>query len=314
MTGETRTTRWPVAVLVVAAAFFGVAPTGTKYAMGGFGPVTVLTIELVAAGGVLWLVVLTRGYRRPASLGRVFLLGVLEPGLAYLFVSFGLQLTTASNAALLGGLECGFVVILAALFLHERAGWSVIAAVGIAVLGMVVLEGSVSFGAPGLGDLLMTAGTLSAAVYTIVARRLSPGDDPLTVTALQFTVGSALVLPLAVCRWSTGAEQIPIGVPMRFWTAAALVGVLGFGASFVLYNAAIVRIAAGPAGVIINLAPAFGLASAVLWLGETLTTARAVGAALIGLSVVLFISVERGNQLAARRSRDPVPVSELPRR
>ena len=284
----------PVAALTLSAVSFRVASTGTKFALDGFGPVTVLVLELVAATIVLWILLLRRGYRRPRSWRRVLLLGALEPGLAYLFFSFGLSLTSASNGALLTGLESGFVVVLAAVFLRERVGWPVLVAVVIAVLGMVALEGDGRFDGPGLGDLLIVAGTLCAAAYTIVARRLSPDDDSLTVTTHQFTAAAALVLPLAVVRWRSGAESMPgPEVAPRFWVTVALVGIVGHGCSFLLYNAAIVHIAAGPAGVIINLAPGFGLISAVWWLGEAMTSQRVVGASLIALSVALFIAAER---------------------
>lgn len=296
------TRRSPAVTLLLAAVFFGIAPTGTKYALGGFGPVTAMLVELLAATVVLWIAVLRRGYRRLLDRRRVIVLGLLEPGLAYLLFSLGLKLTTASNAALMSGLECGFVVVLAALFLHERAGWSVIAGVLLAVVGLVVLEGGAGdLGAPGFGDLLMAAGALSAALYTIVARGLAPEEDPLSVTAHQFAIATAVVLPLAGSSWSTGTEALPVGVPLRFWLVAAVVGVLGFAAAFLLYNCAITAIDAGPAAVIINLAPAFGLASAVLWLGEALTPQRGVGAALITLSVGLFVAVEKANQLARGR-------------
>lgn len=297
------TLRRPTVTLLAAAALFGVAPTGTKFALGGFGPVTAMLIELLAATAMLWLVLLRRGYRRLSSWRRVILLGLLEPGLAYLLFSFGLKLTTASNAALMTGLECGFIVVLAAVFLRERAGWSVIAAVLLAVVGLIVLEGEgTNFGAPGVGDLLMAAGAMSAAVYTIVARRLPPEEDPLSVTAHQFAIATAVVLPLAGSRWSSGAEALPVGVPLQFWLVASVVGVLGFAAAFLLYNAAITSVEAGPAAVIINLAPAFGVASAVFLLGETLSGNHILGAILIASSVVLFVAVERANQLTAARA------------
>ena len=290
----------PAALLTLAAGLFGISATGTKWALRGFGPVTVLTVELVAATAVLWVLLLRRGYRRPVSWPRVLLLGALEPGLAYLLFSFGLTHTSASNEALLSGLESGFVVLLASIFLSERAGWSVIAAITIAAAGMVVLEGSTRFAGPGLGDLLVAGGALSAASYTVIARRLSPDDDSLTVTTHQFTAALAIILPLAMFRFATGAESVPSDVPAPYWLVAALVGILGFGASFVLYNAAIVHIAAGAAGVIINLAPAFGLASAVLVLGERLTAERAIGAGLIAMSVAVFVAVEYRNTRGGR--------------
>ena len=47
-------------------------------------------------------------------------LGLFEPALAYLGQTAGLTRTSATNGALIMGLECVFVVILAALVLRER--------------------------------------------------------------------------------------------------------------------------------------------------------------------------------------------------
>ncbi len=69
-------------------------------------------------------------------------------------------------------------------------------------------------------------------------------------------------------------------------------GVVGYAASFVLYNYAIARVRAAPASIIVNLIPVFGLASAVFWLGDPLTVARILGAILIGLSVTVFTATE----------------------
>src|SRR6202035_844500 len=52
------------------------------------------------------------------------------------------------------------------------------------------------------------------------------------------------------------------------------------------------RVRAAPASIIVNLIPVFGLASAVFWLGDSLTAARVLGAILIGLSVTIFTAAE----------------------
>ena len=44
-----------VAALALAALGFGLATTGTKYALGGFAPVGLLTVQLLAATVVLWI-------------------------------------------------------------------------------------------------------------------------------------------------------------------------------------------------------------------------------------------------------------------
>src|SRR3954471_24846930 len=73
--------RFPAAALLLAALFFGIAPTGTKYVLSRCGPVTTLTVALVSATLVLWTLLFRRGYRRPQSWVRVMILGALEPGI-----------------------------------------------------------------------------------------------------------------------------------------------------------------------------------------------------------------------------------------
>ena len=111
--------RSPTAALLTAAGLWGMAVTGTKYALCGFDPVTLLSIELMAGAGVLWAALLIRGYRPPESWWLPALLGLLEPALAYLGDTFGLSLTSAVHGAVINGLESGLVVVLAGMLLRE---------------------------------------------------------------------------------------------------------------------------------------------------------------------------------------------------
>jgi drug/metabolite transporter (DMT)-like permease len=276
---------------VLAAALWGLSTGGSKYALAGFGPLTLLVVELLAASAVLWVMLMLRGYRPPASWPLAATLGLLEPAAAYLGDTIGLARTSASNAALIFGMESAFVVVLAGLILGERIHRSLGLAVGAALLGLLVLEGTASLHAPGSGDLLVLSGTLSAAGYTVLARAnadtLSSGDC-LALTAHQFAFALLAIVPIAGIAWASGAEPVPARVAPGIWTAAVLVGIGGYGVSFVLYNYAITAIEAGPAAILINLIPAFGLVGAVCWLGESLSPQQLTGAALISCSVLVF--------------------------
>lgn len=284
--------RGPVIALCLAALSFGSANTGTKYALGGFQPVGLLAVELALATALLWAVVAVRGLRRPRSLARVALLGLFEPALAYLGQTAGLARTSATNGALIMGLECVFVVVLAAILLHEPITQAVTVAIVLALVGLIVLESGDSVVGPGSGDMLVLVGSLCAAAYTIVARGLDPGEDPFSVTALQFTAASAIAVPAAVVAWVRGVESVPTHVEPRYAVVAALVGIVGFGGSFLLYNYAIATVEAAPAAVVINLIPAVGLITAVTLLGEPLTTYSVAGALLICASVAFFGALE----------------------
>ena len=300
-------TRLPLAALITASLFWGTAVSATKYALRGFAPITLLAISLIAGTAVLWTIVILRGHHPPPPWRRAVLLGLFEPALAYAGDLLGLARTSAANGALLSGLESVFIVLLAAVFLHERITGRIIVALALALAGVATLEGTGSFAGVGLGDLLVLAGVLSAAAYTIVARGMGDESDPLTVTACQFTTATVLILPAVTFVWATHVEATPSHVAARFWFAAIFVGVIGYAASFLLYNYAITRVRAAPASIIVNLIPVFGLASAVFWLGDSLTIARILGAILIGLSVTIFTAIELGRGTQRRQGgRDTV--------
>src|ERR1700679_1512349 len=113
-------TRLPLAELITASLFWGTAVSVTKYALSGFGPITLLAIWVPRGTAVLWTMVILRGRRRPPPWRRAILLGLFEPALAYAGDLLGLARTSASNGALLSGLESVFIVLLVALLLHER--------------------------------------------------------------------------------------------------------------------------------------------------------------------------------------------------
>jgi hypothetical protein len=75
---------------------------------------------------------------------------------------------------------------------------------------------------------------LSASLYTIVAKCLGDESDALSLTTWQFTVATVVTLGVSAARWGAGAESPPFAVPLRFWLAAALVGIAGFGVSSAL--------------------------------------------------------------------------------
>jgi len=285
--------RWlrrPGVALIVAAGLWGMAVSGTKYALGGFDPVTLLSTELLAGAGVLWVALIVRGYRTPRSWWLPAVLGLLEPALAYLGDTFGLSLTSAVHGAVINGLESGLVVLLAAMLLRETVTRPAILAIVVALGGLAVLAGVGTGGDGGTaaGDLLVAGGVLSASLYTIVAKRFDDGSDALSLTTWQFTVAATASLLVTIVRWAAAPGTGAVSAAPRLWLVAILVGAGGFGLSFLLFNMAIVQVDAGRAAVVLNLIPVFGVASAVAFLREGMNARDVVGAVLIGSSVVYF--------------------------
>lgn len=257
--GSSATSWWPSEgmtntsarlLLTLAAIGWGSATTATKYALDGFGPLTLLLVKLTAAAAVLWVVLAVRGIPRTERKGRFAVLGLFEPTLAYGGLTLGLIYTTATNASLLGASEACFVVALAAIFLKERIGARSLIGLLLAFVGVLLIEQVFTVSSDlNVGDLLVVGGDLAAAIYVILAVKVAATTESLPMTAYQFGFGALLALPFAVWQWLSGREQFPTDVDPRFWLVAVLIGGVGFVGSYVLYNYVINFVPAGLAGV-----------------------------------------------------------------
>jgi drug/metabolite transporter (DMT)-like permease len=249
---------------------------------------TLLVVQLAAANVVLWIALLGRGYRRPAHPWKVAFLGILEPGLCYALVTLGLLSTSAANAAVLGGLDAFFAIVLAAIFLHERLTTRSIVGLAVALAGVLLLEGEHGMAGIHVGDLLIVGGVAATALYVVLARTVAGDEDTLTLTAHQFAAGLIVALPFAIVRWANGSEKIFEPRPAFAWIAALIVGIVCYAGSFLLYNFAIAHTGAGLSSMILNLIPVFGLGAALLLLREGVNTVGLIGAALVIVSILIF--------------------------
>ncbi|WP_165945666.1 DMT family transporter [Micromonospora sp. KC606] len=276
----------------MAATFcWGTSASLSKFSLTAFGPMTLLTVDLAIATAALWTVLLLRHRSRPqpvvADRGRLAVLGLLQPCLTYVGMIWGLAYTSASNAAVLADTESFFVVLLAAVFLRERLTARVLLCLGLTVTGVWLLEGGLGGGLH-LGDALVVAGALAAAGYAIVAKAFPPRVDTLTMTAYQFLFGLLCLAPLTIALWVSGREQLPGPADPAAWGTAVAAGLLGYAVSFLLFNYGLAAIPAGEAGMLLNLIPVFGVAVAMVSLGERLTPWEVTGAVTVVGSVLLF--------------------------
>jgi len=218
----------------------------------------------------------------------ILLLGVLGVACFNAFLYSGLRHTTAANALLLQAAIPALVLLFNRAVFRTRPGWMAVIGVTLSMAGVVLIVLRGDLGALGstslnLGDLLVLGGVLCWAAYTALLR-LRPALHPLSFLTATFVIGVIAMGPLAAGEWMQG-ERIQ-------WTPQALlaiayVAVLPSVVAYSLFNAAVARLGAGPAGHAINLMPVFGALLATALLGERLHAYHYVGMALVlvGLAV-----------------------------
>jgi drug/metabolite transporter (DMT)-like permease len=274
--------------LVAAAACWGLDTTLSAYALQQLQPPDLFVAETVVGAVAVWGALRWTGsYRRPARLRPHLLLGIAEPGVAYLFFDLGLRRTSATSAGLLTSTETLLAVALAVIVLGERLRPLAVGALVAGVAGTVAVSASSGGGhATLIGNLLVLAGSLTAGSYYLIARRLPIGDDALTGTGFQVLAAAGIALAYAAFAWPTHGSGLARASAVHL-LVAAITGIVGIAVPYFLLNRALAVVPASAAALTLNLVPVFAVASAVALLGEALMILTIVGGALILSSLVV---------------------------
>jgi len=210
-------------------------------------------------------------------------LGLVMLGI-FLCETWGVMLTSASNAAFLISLCVVFTPFVEWAMLRQRPSNRLFAACVLSLAGVWLLTGGMAMSL-NLGDGLMLAAAVLRAVLVCLTRRLTADMQvpPLALTAVQSGVVASGCLLLGV--------SLPGGLPAlpqspAFW--AATLYLVGFATLFALYvqNLALGRTSATRVSLLMGSEPLFGALIAGFWLGERLGLQGWIGGLLIMIATL----------------------------
>ena len=217
--------------------------------------------------------------RHLIGLGGLALLGTF---INRIFWSIGLNLTTASNSALIGATSPIFVLI--ASFVVFRTEVTLRATLGIflSFLGIILViqgegEGWALSSQTFQGDLLIIGAAIVWALFTVLAKPLLKEYSSLKVTTYVMLLSTLFFLPYLPNEKGGGWWEISGWA----WFSVLYVAILGNGLAYFLWVVGIQRI--GPLRTILYqyLMPVTAIFCAVPFLQETLTALQIGGAAVV---------------------------------
>ncbi|MBM3219190.1 MAG: EamA family transporter [Candidatus Rokubacteria bacterium] len=279
-------------VALGAALLFGLSAPAAKLLAGAVDPWLLAGLLYLGSGVGLAFVRLaqrTLGFRRrearvtltelPWLLGAIATGGVIGPVL----LMFGLARGLASQAALLLNLEGVLTAVIAWVVFREHFHARIVVGMSAITSGAVALAWSGTAGAAiDASGVLVAAACLAWAIDNNLTRVVS-GADPLDIAAFKGLVAGAVNVLIALAR---GVAWPPLDAVL----GAAVVGLLGYGTSLVLFVLALRHLGTGRTGAYFSTAPFIGAVAAVIALGEPLTRQLALGAALMALGVWLHLT------------------------
>lgn len=291
--------------IILAAVLFGVWPSISKLVLAEVDPLVIAFLVQLIPG--LALSPTTRRVRVSRSDGKLVVVSaivgsVLGP-VAYFY---GLERTTAANSVLLSNSESLFTIVLAYVFLAERATTREYAALaGIAVGAFLVTTqlrfGDVRFFEFLVGNVLLVASAacwgISNTVSTILLRRIPIAR----LLALQLLIGAAVLAPIVLLA---GASlTVPINVlPLLVFLSLSAVGMFS-----VLFFYAFRTIGAMRTGAVLPTSALWGILLALyLFPTETLSAVQILGGGLmVGALVAFYILREPARPVAEGETLKP---------
>ncbi|MFC7725479.1 DMT family transporter [Nocardioides sp. GCM10028917] len=272
-----------VFLLVSATACWGCGTVLSKQVLDrGVAPLTLLAIELLASSLLLaaGVVVFRAPLRWSPSLGRLALLGVLNPGLAYALGLLGLVNISASLSVLLWATEPVLIMLLAVLILRERLAAATVTAVAVALVGVLLVVYRPGATGDVAGISLTMGAVLACAIYTVLTRWLLLDDGSLQVVLGQQVAALIFAVAAAATSWALGLSVLDFPTDGATWALAASSGAIYYGLAFWFYVGGLRGVPASTAGTLLPLIPVFGLAAGYL-VGDRLLERQWLGAALV---------------------------------
>jgi drug/metabolite transporter (DMT)-like permease len=288
--------------MLAAVCLWSSATPVTKLAVAEIAVGEFVALRLALAAVALWLIVAVTGAKaRLRAVGwRPLVMGLLEPGLVTLVVSFGLTMTSPVNGSVFWSLTPLLMPVLGFLVLGERLEIAVVAAAALAFAATLLLVWGQNEhgGGSWLGDLCVAGGVVASAINALLARRTAQaGANPLVTSCWQLTSGALLTALLLALLPARGGHLLEASPPAL--VSLLYLGLAVSGGVYILSNYALRHLPVGRVGLFSCLVGPVGTAMSALLLGTELSRLDLVALGLV-VGAVLLPSL-RGRRTPAPR-------------
>jgi len=286
---------------------------GTSYVFIKIGVQTLPTFTLIAARLGIGLTVLATVVfaareplpRNPRIYGHLLVMSIVNIVVPFFLITTAERSVDSGLAAILNGAVPLFVIVFAALFLHdEPITVNRLAGLGVGYAGVVILVSrSLGVGASAsslTGELALFCSTAFYGAGAVYARRNVRGLRPMIPALLQVAFAFVIVSVIALFT------ENPFGV---HWTAGALgsvawLGIVGSGFAYLVNFRLLSRIGATRTSLVAYILPVVGIIAGAIVFSETVDARVLVGTALV-IGGVALVNSRYGQRRIYGRAAPP---------
>jgi drug/metabolite transporter (DMT)-like permease len=268
---------------------------------------TISALRSIPASLALLVIVLSLGYRLPATLAewRMFIaFSAFNTVLPFLLIVWGQARASGGVAAILNAAAPLFGIFLAHLLTHdEKLSWNKVAGILVGIAGVGVLVGydfAIGSATDVLARLALLAAPLCYVCANIYARTRLGHYPPFVVAAMQMVGSLFIALPLAA------AVDQPWQLPLPSLAAlGAILGMALMGSTLapLCHFTVLQRAGATNASLVTLIMPLTPIALGGIFLGERLSARDIAGALIIAAALIIIDGrlIGRLRRLATRR-------------
>lgn len=289
-------------LVLVIAGLFGSSFTWMRVAVPEFGPAVLAEARVVIAALVLVLFVGRRGLAALAADWRGhLLLGLFGAALPFVLIGAAEQWITASLATVLNASVPLMTTVGSAVWLGEPLSRRSAVGIGAGITGVAMITG-LPLGDQGMqalwGSVAVLAAALSYSVALVYTRRAFASADPLQTAIGQLVCASVLLAPAAIARIPLSPPTLPAEL------SVLMIAIPGTAVAWPLLFRVVAQSGPLAASTVTLVAPAFGLLTATLVLGENVETRAIPGVVMISLALLLIVS-----GTSAEQGKHPIALS-----
>lgn len=276
---------------LVAAILFGSVSTMGKTALATIDPLLLSSlVYLISAATLTPLAHRTKFTFKKKDYLIVLTTAVSGAAIAPSMYFFGLELTTATDTALLANGEIAFSILLAMLFFKERLRFIGYLAVTMVLVGIIIVTTDIPFSSSSipvinLGNFLVILATVFWAIDNNLSKNIAYRVDVARLAQLKSLIGGSILLLIVFLM------GISINIDAAQLLHIFILGSVGFAASLYFFLQSLKRIGTVRTILMFSMSSVFGLIFAILFLKEDIGIYQ-VGAIAIMISSIYLMTRE----------------------
>lgn len=282
-------THLAIVCLIIANVIWGGTSPILKWSLTNIEPFTLAFVRFFLASLIILPFTIHKLHLRKKDILLIIFLAFIGFNIHISAFLFGLDISSAINAPIIGAAGPIFLILGAIAYLKEKPTRRILIGTTVSLIGVLVivlrpifesgLEASL------IGNGLFIISTLAFVIYTMLLKKVENEYKPLTLTFWLFAISAIIFFPFAMY------ESIPNG----FLSGLDMKGLIGIlygtiGSSVIAYTAytfALKYTKASEVGIFMYITPIIAIAIAIPLLGEQITIPFLIGALLVFSGIVI---------------------------